>query len=129
MVDQHVKIWWNKKMKFFYRQFNSHLAEKEHQLLLEIQVKLELIKKLEFIAKEVPNFSSHSPQKLWQKELRLKIWMIELKFHKKCFSQGKMEPKIHTKDFYKELLKNSLKKLTELFWLHIEICQWADMNN
>jgi hypothetical protein len=59
-------------MTFYYRQSNSLLAEKEHQSLLEILVNLELIKKLEFIVKEVLNFSSHSPQKLWGKKLRLK---------------------------------------------------------
>jgi hypothetical protein len=43
-------------MRFFFKQFNLHLEEKELQLLLEIQAKLELTKRLEFIAKEVPNF-------------------------------------------------------------------------
>jgi hypothetical protein len=45
-------------MRFFFKQFNLHLEEKELQLLLEIQAKLELTKRLEFTAKEVLNFFS-----------------------------------------------------------------------
>jgi hypothetical protein len=45
-------------MRFFFKQFNLHLEEKELQLLLEIQAKLELTKRLEFTVKEVLNFFS-----------------------------------------------------------------------
>jgi hypothetical protein len=45
-------------MRFFFKQFNLHLEEKELQLLLEIQARLELTKRLEFTAKEVLNFFS-----------------------------------------------------------------------
>ena len=129
MEDKHAKIRWKKKTKFYYRQFNSHLEEKEHQLLSEIQVNKELIEKLEFIAKEDLNSFFHLQHKLLEKEQKLEKWMIELKFLKKCYSLEKMKFKIHMKDYYKELWRNLLKKLIEQFWLLIEICRCNNMKN
>jgi hypothetical protein len=51
-VDKLARKSQNKKRKFYYKQFNLPLQEKELRLLLEILVKLDKKMKLEFIVKE-----------------------------------------------------------------------------